>query len=119
MPIRSRYDPGEIIRLSDAAIVSANESFDLIATTPDKELTADIILLRFDQTMGDFSDSPPAPVDDESCLSGCGGLGRRLGLRREDRYLHGSCLHLSRTLYRASWGGGSIPETRMSHGYAI
>ncbi|MFA4824346.1 MAG: M3 family metallopeptidase [Methanoregula sp.] len=56
-PVSSRYAPGEITRRCDAAFVSANATLDAIAATPEKDRTVDTTLLRFEQAMGDFSDT--------------------------------------------------------------
>ncbi|MDP2796847.1 MAG: M3 family metallopeptidase [Methanoregula sp.] len=56
-PVRSRYAPGEITQRCDAAFVSANATLDAIAATPLPEWTVDTTLLRFEQAMGDISDT--------------------------------------------------------------
>jgi len=56
-PIRSRYAPDEIPERCEAAFVSANAMLDAIAATPSDERTIDNTLLRFEQLMGDISDT--------------------------------------------------------------
>ncbi|MFA5221694.1 MAG: M3 family metallopeptidase [Methanoregula sp.] len=55
-PVRSHYAPGEITGLCDAAISSANASFNEIAAIPPEKRTTDTTLLRFENTLAGFND---------------------------------------------------------------
>ncbi len=56
-PVRSRYAPGEITQLCDAALASATAVLGAITATAPEDRTVDNTLLRFEQAMGDISDA--------------------------------------------------------------
>lgn len=55
-PIRSQYAPGEITRVCDAAITSADESFLKIRAIPPEQRTPDNTLLAFEQALAEYND---------------------------------------------------------------
>ncbi|MGB8218850.1 MAG: M3 family metallopeptidase [Methanoregula sp.] len=56
-PIKSRYLPGEITALCDAAVSTATASLARIAALPHEKRTTDTTLLAFETAMTDFGDA--------------------------------------------------------------
>lgn len=56
-PVKSGYAKGDITKACEQAFRNANASFDAIAQTPEKDRSIDNTLLRFEETMGDYSDA--------------------------------------------------------------
>ncbi|MFA6363045.1 M3 family metallopeptidase [Methanoregula sp.] len=56
-PIKSRFRPGEITALCDAAISTATASLARIAALPPEKRSIDTTLLAFESAMADFGDS--------------------------------------------------------------
>jgi len=56
-PIKSRYLPGEITKLCDAAIGTATASLARIAALPPEQRSIDTTLLAFETAMADFGDA--------------------------------------------------------------
>jgi len=55
-PVRARYTTGEITILADEAIRAANSSLNEIAAVQPEQRTISNTLIRFEKTMGDFTD---------------------------------------------------------------